>query len=252
MRTLFATLAAVLIGGQSAVAAEIKLLTTAAFAPVVSALAPDYEKQSGNKVAVVSDNPGRLMAKIVRENETFDVVVLTTVVIQDLARQSKVAGGPTPLAQDGFGVGVKEGAPRPDISTPDALKQSLLNARKIAYIDPASGGYSGAFVDQLLYRLHSTDTIVPKAVLVRGSPVAEHVVNGEADLGIDQISEIMAVKGAVLVGPIPGRLQDYTVYAGGISANTKRADDAKKLLATFTSENARQVLKEKGMEPPQG
>ncbi len=252
MRTLLATLVAVLIGGQSAVAAEIKLLTSAGFQPIVAALVPDYEKQSGNKVAVVSDTPGRLMVKIVRESETFDMVVLTPVVIKDLARQNKVAGDPTPLAQDGFGVVVKEGAPQPDISTPDALKQALLNAKKVAYIDPASGLYSGAFVDQLLYRLHITDAIVTNAVLVRGSPVAEHVVNGEADIGIHQISEILAVKGAVLVGPIPGRLQDYTVYAAGVSATTKQADAAKKLLALFTSDKARQILKDKGMEPPQG
>jgi molybdate transport system substrate-binding protein len=192
------------------------------------------------------------MAKIVRENESFDVLVLTPIPIKDLAKQGKVAGEPVLLAQVGVGVAVKEGAPKPDISSREALKATLLNARKIAYIDPASGGSSGVFVDQLLYRLGIQKEIEPKAVLVPGGLVAERVVNGEADLGIHQISEILAVKGAVLVGPLPGPLQNYTVYAGGISANTSHAADAKKLLDVFTSDKARQLLKEKGMEPPQG
>lgn len=251
MRTVFATLIAALLGWHSATAADIKLLTTGAFKPVVTALVPDYERQSGNKVTVVNETAGRLVRMIVSENETFDVLVLTPIPIQDLAKQGKVAGGPVLLAQVGIGIVVKEGSPRPDVSSRDALKTALLNAHKVAYIDPASGGSSGVYVDQLLYRLGIQKDIEPKALLVHGGLVAEHVVNGEADIGIHQISEILAVKGAVLVGPLPGPLQNYTVYAGGISANTKHAADAKKLLDVFTSDKARQVLKEKGMEPPQ-
>ena len=250
MRTLFAALIAALVGVQSAAAAEIKVLTTGAFKPVVTALVAEYEKQSGDKVTVVNETAGGLM-RLISRGEPFDFVILTPSAIDELAKQGKVAGGPTPLARVGIGVAVKDGAPRPKIDTVDAFKTALLKAKSVAYIDPAAGGSSGIYLDQLFKRLGIADQIKPKAVLVPGGLVAERVVSGEAEIGVHQISEILAVKGATLVGPIPAEVQNYTVYAAGIAANTNSPDAAKKLLAIFTSDKARQVLKEKGMEPPQ-
>ncbi|HEX9465765.1 MAG TPA: substrate-binding domain-containing protein [Alphaproteobacteria bacterium] len=251
MRIVLASLVAASFSLQPAVAADVKLLTTGAFKPVVTALVADYERQSGDKVTIVNDTAGALVRRI-DGGETFDLVVLTPAAINDLAKAGKVAGGPTNLARVGVGVVVKEGAPHPDISSVDAFKRALLAAKTVAYIDPASGGSSGIYLDGLFKRLGIADAIKPKAVLVNGGLVAEHVVNGEAEIGVHQISEILAVKGAALVGPIPGEIQNYTVYAGAIGAAAKQPEAARKLLGVFTSEQAVRVLKDKGMEPPPG
>src|SRR5258708_10920053 len=251
MRIVLASLVAGSSSLQPAVAADVKLLTTGAFKPVVTALVADYERQSGDKVTSVNDTAGALVRRI-DGGETFDLVVLTPAAINDLAKAGKVAGGPTNLARGGVGVVGKEGAPHPDISSVDAFKRALLAAKTVAYIDPASGGSSGIYLDGLFKRLGIADAIKPKAVLVNGGLVAEHVVNGEAEIGVHQISEILAVKGAALVGPIPGEIQNYTVYAGAIGAAAKQPAAARKLLGVFTSEQAVRVLNGKRMEPPPG
>ena len=144
---------------------------------------------------------------------------------------------------------VKRGAPLPDISTVAAFQSTLLAARAVAYIDPAAGGSSGIYLTQLFEKMGIADRIKPKAVLVPGGLVALRVVNDQADLAIHQISEILAVPGAVLVGPIPAEIQSYTVYAGGLSASAKEVDAARALLTALKSDSAREIMKAKGLEP---
>jgi len=236
------------VAGHAASAAELKVLTTGAFKPVVTMLVADYERQSGDKVTVANDTAGALVKRI-EGGETFDVVVLTPAALTELTGKGKVAAGSSKnLARVAIGVAVKDGAPKPDIGTVDAFKQTLLKAKSVAYIDPAAGGSSGIYLDKLFQRLGIADAIRPKAVLVPGGLVAERVVKGEAEIGVHQISEILAVKGATLVGPLPAEIQNYTVYAGGVSATTAHADAAKKLLAVFSGDAAQRVLKDKGME----
>jgi len=243
--------ATLVIASHPAAAAELKVLTTGAFKPVVAALVADYERQSGDKVAVANDTAGALIKRI-DGGETFDVLVLTPAALTDLTAKGKVAAGsPTNLARVAIGVAVKDGAARPDIGSVDAFKETLLKAKSVAYIDPAAGGSSGIYLDKLFQRLGIADAIRAKAVLVPGGLVAEKVVSGEAEIGVHQISEILAVKGAALVGPLPAEIQNYTVYAGGVSATTGHPDAAKKLLAVFSGDAARRVLMDKGMEPAQ-
>ena len=154
------------------------------------------------------------------------------------------------LARVAIGVAVKDGAPKPDISSVEKFRAALTAARKIAYIDPASGGSSGIYLAGLFDKWGVADAIKAKAVLVPGGLVAEKLVSGEADLALHQISEILAVRGATLVGPLPAEIQNYTVYAGGLSATTKQADAARKLLAALAGDGAQAVLKDKGMEAP--
>ena len=116
---------------------------------------------------------------------------------------------------------MKEGAPKPDVSTVEAFKRALLAAKSVAYIDPASGGSSGIYIDKLLERLGIADQIRPKAKLKKGGHVADLIVSGEAELGLHQISEIVPVKGAALVGPLPKEIQNTTTYAAGLSASTQ-------------------------------
>jgi len=252
MRTMLVGIAMVLIGAgaaRPAAAAEIKVLTAGAFKQVLLALVPDFERTSGNKVIVDNDTVGALTKRI-EGGETFDLAVLTPAAVDALASKGKlVAGSRANLARVGVGVVVKEGAAKPDIGSVDAFKRALLAAKSVAYIDPAAGGSSGIYVAGLLDKLGIAAEIKPKAKLIPGGAVAEHVARGEAELGIHQISEILPVKGVTLVGPLPAEIQNYTVYAAGIGAHAKEADAAKALLKTLTSPAAAEVLKSKGMEP---
>ena len=138
--------------------------------------------------------------------------------------------------------------PKPDISSVDAFKKALLAAKSVAYIDPAAGGSSGIYVSGLLDRLGIAGEVKPKAKLIHGGAVAEHIAKGEAEVGIHQISEILPVKGITLVGPLPADIQNYTVYAVGVSANAKQTEAAKALIKALSGPAAATVLKSKGMD----
>ncbi|WP_298259223.1 substrate-binding domain-containing protein [Bradyrhizobium sp.] len=230
-------------------AAELKLLTAGAFKSTVLALLPEYENASGNKVSVANDTVGALMERIAA-GESFDVVVMTPQALDKLAGEGKVmSGSRTNLARVGVGVMVKTGAAKPDISTVDAFKKALLDAKSISFIDPASGGSSGIYVEKLLERLGLADQVKPKERLKQGGYVADYVESGQAELGIHQISEILPHAGVTLVGPLPKEIQNYTVYAAGIGAGTQHADAAKALIASLSGPSAQALFKSKGMEP---
>src|SRR3954465_8504952 len=230
-------------------AAEIKVLTAGAFKQVLLVLGPEFEKQTGHKVVLENDTVGALTKRI-EGGEALDLAVLTPAAVNDLSAKGKfVAGSRTNLGRVGVGVVVKEGAPKPDISSVDAFKKALLAAKSVAYIDPAAGGSSGIYVAGLLDKLGVAAEVKPKAKLIPGGAVAEHIARGEAELGIHQISEILPVKGITLVGPLPADIQNYTVYAAGLGANGKESEAAKALLKTLSGPAAADVLKSKGMEP---
>jgi molybdate transport system substrate-binding protein len=231
-------------------AAEIKVMHGGAFTQVMRGIVPGFEAQTGHKVVPIRDTVGALLKKI-DAGEAFDAAVLTPAAIDGLIKKGKiVAGSRTDLARVGVGVVVKEGAPRPDISSVEAFKRALIAARSVAYIDPQAGGSSGIYVADLLKRLGLADIIKPKAVLIHGGAVAEHVAKGEAEIGIHQISEILPVKGIVLVGPLPQEIQNYTTYSAGISANAKEAEAARALIRALSGPAAAELLKSKGMDRP--
>jgi len=226
----------------------MKVLTAGAFKSAVVALVPEYEKASGHKVLVENDTTGAVTKRI-DAGETFDVVVTTPAAIDDLVTKGKVvAGSLTKLARVGVGVMVKAGAPKPDVSTVDAFKKSVLAAKSVSYIDPASGGSSGIYVAKLLEWLGIADQVKPKEKLKQGGYVADLISSGEAELGIHQISEIVPASGVTLVGPLPKEIQNYTVYAAGIGATTSQADAARALIAVLSGPSAQALFKSKGMD----
>lgn len=230
-------------------AADIKVLTAGAFKPVVVALAPDFERQTGHRLVIDNDTAGAL-ARRIAGGERFDVVVLTEAAIAQLARDGKLApGASAPLGRVGIGVAVKRGAALPDIGSVAAFQRALLGARAVAYIDPAAGGSSGVYLAQLFDKMGIAAQVKAKAVLVPGGLVAQRVASGEADIAIHQISEILAVPDAVLVGPIPAEIQNYTVYAGGVAAGARDPAAAQALLALLRGEAARAAMNARGMEP---
>jgi molybdate transport system substrate-binding protein len=231
-------------------AAEVKVLTAGAFKQVVLAVVPEFEKQTGHKVTVENDTVGGLTKKI-EGGETFDVVVLTPGVVDELTKKGKIAEGTKAvLARVGVGVMVKAGAPVPDVSSVDAFKRALLAAKSVSYIDPASGGSSGIYVANLLQKLGIADQIKPKEKLKKGGYVADLIKSGEAELGIHQISEIVPVKEVTLVGPLPAEIQNYTTYAAGVGASARDSEAAKALIKALSGPAAAAVLKEKGMDRP--
>ena len=233
---------------QSAAAAEIKVLTTGAFKQVVVALVPEFEKATGHKVVLDNGTVGQLQ-KRVDDGEAFDVLVLSPKGIEDYIKSGKIAAGSNAnLAKVGVGVMVKEGAPKPDISSVETFKQALLKAKSVGYIDPASGGSSGIYVEGLLDKLGIADQIKPKAKLQKGGHVSDLVKAGEAEIGIHQISEILGQPGVTLVGPLPKEIQNYTTYAVGVSSAAKQVEAAKAFIKVLTGPSAAAALKSVGME----
>jgi molybdate transport system substrate-binding protein len=235
---------------QLAQADEIKVVSGGAFKQVLNALVAQYQSESGNKVEVTYQTVGQHLKLIRGGEEQFDVAVLTPEAIDSLGKEGKVIpGSRTDLARTGVGVVVKQGTPLPDISTVEAFKKSLLAAKSVAFIDPKAGGSSGIYVEKLLDRLGIAQAVNAKAVLVEGAAVATHVVDGEAEIGIHQISEILPVKGAVLVGPLPAEIQNFTTYSAGVSATAKDSAAAGAFVKFLAGPHALAIIKSKGMEP---
>jgi len=252
MKALAAGLMGVVMafGAGQTQAAEIKILTAGAFKPVVSALAPSFEKMTGHKVIIDNDTAGALTKRI-EGGEAFDAVFLTPAALKDLTSKGLTAEAPQAnVARVAIGVAVKEGAAAPDISSTEAFKAELRKAKRIAVIDPKAGGSSGIYLAGLFQKWGMADELQPKLVLVPGGLVATRVVNGEADLAIHQISEILAVPGAKLVGPLPADIQNYTVYRGARSTKSAQPQAAEAFIAAMSSAEAGAILKDKGMERP--
>ena len=250
MRVRYAVLAMaagmLMSGGISA--AELKVLTTGAMKPVVLALLPQFESQ-GHKLIVENDTAGALTKRI-ENGDGYDVAVITPGAIDGLIAKGKVApGSRMNVARVGVGMMVKEGAPKPDIATVDAFKQTLLAAKSIAHIDPKSGGSTGIYVTGLFEKLGMTEVLKPKTKLKFGGLVADLIVNGDAEIGLQSISEIMLAKGVTYVGPLPAEIQNYTVYAAGISPTTKEPDAAKAPIGLLASRAAANVFRS-GLERP--
>ena len=230
-------------------AAEINVLASVALTAALNELAPQYERTTGNKLSLgyslVAD-----IRKRVLEGETADVIILSRPVMDELQKQDKLTQGSiADVAGIAVAVTTRAGAPKPDISTVDALKRSLLAAKSVVYADPAKGGLSGVYFARVLDRLGIADQMKPKTVLVPGDQSAEIVAKGEAEIGVAQTSEIIPVAGAQLVGPLPGDLNLVTVFSAGLGAGTKAPDAATSYVKFVTGPAAAAILKARGMEP---
>jgi molybdate transport system substrate-binding protein len=229
-------------------AADLKILSTPALTEVWHELAPKFEA-AGHKLTIVYA-PSGAIAKRVTDGETADLLVSTPAGIDTLIKAGKViAGTNTPLASSGMGVAVLKGAPKPDISSAEAFKRALLAAKAVAYTDPASGGASGAHMAKVLDRLGITSEVNAKAKFGRGMPVATFVANGEADIAIQQIPELMAVQAVEIVGPLPGDLQTITTFAAGIPTGSAQAETARALIGFLQSADSVAAIKRRGLDP---
>jgi molybdate transport system substrate-binding protein len=228
---------------------EITVLTSVALTAALDELAPQFERATGNKLKIgyslIADIKKRVIA-----GETADVIMLSRPAMEDLSKQDKLAPGSiADIAGTPVAIAARAGAPKPDISSPDALKRSLLAAKSVAYSDPAKGGASGVYFAHVIDQLGIAEQLKPKTILVQGALAAEFVARGEAEIGVGQASEIVPVSGAQLVGPLPGELGSVTQFTAGIGAGSKQADAAKSLILFLKGPIAAPVLKAKGFQP---
>ncbi len=227
---------------------DVKVLSATAMKEVLTDLTAELEHASGRKLAVAYATSGG-NAKRIAAGEAADLVIIAKPDMDTLIERGHVvAGSGAEVARSNIGVGVRKGAPRPDISSPDALKRALIAAKTVAYTDPQAGGASGAYFESLLRKMGIAGEIESK--LAAGGPnglVGTLVVRGEAELGVQQIPELIAA-GCDLLGPLPGELQRATSYVAAIPANAAQIEASKALIAVLASPAAAAIVRAHGME----
>jgi len=233
----------------SAAAAEIYVMSAGAAKAAVQPLVESFEKASGHKVSVSFGTMGLIQEKL-GKGERADVLIVASEVADDLQQRNVITGGSRKaLAKVGIGVAVNEKtAVMPDISTPEAFKQTLLNAKSIVYIDPTKGT-SGKHLVTVFERLGISAQVNAKARLGDGGYIVAPVGTGEVELGLHQISEILPVKGVKLVGPLPEALQKWTTYTAALTPGSTAPDAARELIAYLAGPQAKPVYLAKGFLP---
>lgn len=232
-----------------AIGAEILVLSGGAAKSPLTAVLPTFEQRSGHKVNITFAPAGEI-AKRVAAGEIYDLMIMPAENIDGYEKRGKVvAGSRAPLGKVGIGVAVHERAASPDISTPQALKQALLAAKSVVYIDP-SRGTSGKHFAGVLQQLGIAEAVNKKAKLGSGGYVVEPVGRGEVELGVHQITEILPVPGVKLVGPLPPALQKWTVYTAVAMPGARSPDAARALVTFLTSREAAAVFETKGFSAP--
>jgi len=227
-------------------AAEIRVLNANALTIALRALAADHTKQTGNDVTFISGSPGQIQQKV-DAGEQFDLLIMPTPALAALDSAGKLAAGSRrALARVGIGIAIREGAPKPDITTPDALRKTLLAQQKVTYSDSKTGGLSGINAQKVLDNLGIAEEI--KSKLLPHADGQGLIARGEADLGLYNVSEIPRAKGVVLLGPVPAAVQAYITYDAGVPANNPSPSAASEFLKFITSPAAAPSWRAAGLE----
>jgi molybdate transport system substrate-binding protein len=249
MKTLTLALCALaaMMSTAAVKAADIKVLASNGVRGTLEELAPAFERATGNRLAITF-GVAAVLKRQIEAGEAFDLAILTSAGIEDLARQGKIdAASRTSVARSGVGIAVRAGTPKPDISTAEALKRALLAAKSITW---AKEGASGVYFASVVEKMGIAEQVKPRLNLAAsGAQVGEKIAAGEAELGALLVNEILALKGVEVAGPLPPELQSYTVFHGGVSAASKNAAAAKALIQFLTTPAAGAVFKSKGQEP---
>jgi molybdate transport system substrate-binding protein len=239
-----------MVSASQTAATEIKVVCSGAFKAAYLALVPNFESASEHKVVTawgssVAGAPTSIPNRLER-GEPVDLVIMAADRLDRLIDRGLItAGSRVDLARSGIGVAVRAGAPKPDISTADALTRALREARSIAHSSSASGIY----MKGLLQRLGLTQALGDRIRQIEGEPVGTVVARGEAEIGFQQVSELLPVPGIDYVGPLPPEIQQLTVFSAGIAAGARAPDAARALVAFLTSPAAAPLIRQSGMEP---
>ena len=225
--------------------AEIKVLSSIATREAYNELGPQFERASGDKV--ITTWAGTVdIVKRMAAGEVHDLVVISSTELDELIKQGRLAAGSrVDLARCGIGVAVRAGAPKPDIGSADALKQTLLAAKTVGYTSGPSGVYMGGLIE----RMGIAADIKPKFRSVpSGGTIGTIVASGDCEIGFQQISELVHVKGIDYVGPLPAEVQRVTIFSTGIPVGAKKPDGAKKLVKFLTTPAAAAEMRKHGLE----
>lgn len=241
---------ALLLAG-AAYGAEVKVMISGGFSAAYRVLIPEFERTTNNTVATASGpsmgNTPQAIPNRLRRGEPADVLIMVSTALDELITQGKVApNSRIDLARSKIGMAVRKGEPKPDISSVDAFKRALIDAKSIAYSDSASGVYLSTVLFQ---RLGIADQVLSKSRMIPAEPVGAVVARGEAQLGFQQISELLPVPGVDLVGPLPAEIQQITVFSGGVAAGAKEPEAGRALLQFLSSPAAAQAIAKSGLEP---
>jgi len=244
-----AAAAALIAATGAARAAEIDALITTAMATAIEELAPSFARANGHNVHASYGPSGGLARRFVG-GEAADMIVIDRGALDELIRQGKVLPGRTDVARTGIGIAVRKGAPKPDVSTPEALKRALLAAKSVGHTAPAGGGITAAHVMRLFDKLGIAAEVTPKVKLAAGGPngrVSVLVSTGEAEIGLQQVAELMSNPNVEVVGMLPDELQQITTYSAGIAVEARQPEAARALIRHLTAPEAMAIYKMKGL-----
>jgi molybdate transport system substrate-binding protein len=239
-----------LVANTAAQAAELRVLSAIAMQTVMEDLGPKFERASGHKLAIAFGTMGQVVKRL-QDGDTADVIIIPRPGIDRFIQGGTVAAGNvTDVAYSIMGLAIRSGAPKPDISTAEAFKRALLAAKSFTYPNPATGAAVGSYIVQLLDRLGITDEMKPKTVLLSKPGFTPHLVaNGEVEMTVNHVQELVPIAGIEIVGPLPDDLQNRFVFSAAIMAGTKQTEASKALVDFLRTPQAAAVIKEKGMEP---
>ncbi len=246
--------AALLLGGAQARAAEVQVMISGGFTAAFQVLAPGFERETGHRLVMVQGGsmgtaPTAIPMRL-RRGEVADALIMVAEALDGLAAEGRVAPvSRVDLANSGIGLAVREGAARPDISTVEKLRTTLLAARSLGYSASASGRYVNG---PLFERLGIAAEMQGRARLVSGEPVAAAVARGELELAFQQVAELLPVRGVSFLGPLPEAVQLYTVFAGGVASGARQPEAAAALLRYLAGPAARAAVVESGLLPLPG
>jgi len=250
-RVLVLVVAGTLLLAGAASAAEVRVMISGGLTAAFNTLVPEFERLTGNKVLTAyGPSMGTTVNAIpirLQRGEPADVLIMVGYALGDLVKQGKViADSRVDLVKSPIGIAVRSGAPKPDISSADAVRRALLAAKSIAYSDSASGVYVST---EMFQRLGIADAMKDKARKIPAEPVAGVVARGDAEIGFQQISEMLPVPGVDIVGPLPPELQKITVFSAGIVTTSEEPDAGRALITFLASPAASAAIIESGMEP---
>jgi molybdate transport system substrate-binding protein len=251
MRRAIAVIAASIAFVMPAKAAEIKVISAGAVRSVIAGMIEDYRKRSGDTFDFTVGTTGQLR-DVIASGKPADLLITSAPLMAELEKTGKLtAGSRTDLGRVGIGVAIREGAPLPDFSTPEAFQKMLLDAKSVTYTAPELGGTSGVHVLGLLKKFGIYDAVAKKAIHAKGGiDISQKVARGEAEIGVTLISEIVPVKGARMAGPLPEALQLWTIYTSAIPMNSKEPAAARAFVNALTSPAMVARWTAGGFQPP--
>ena len=241
--------AALIVTTGSADAAEIDAMITTAMKAAIEELAPPFERASGHVLRVIYGPSGGL-ARRLNDSEPADLIVVESKVLDDLIKQGKVALGRTDVARTGIGIAVRKGAPKPDVSSAAALRRALLAAKSIGHTAPAGGGVTAAHIMGVFEKLGIAAEVTPKVKLAAGGPngrVSVLVSSGEAEIGLQQVSELMSNSDVEVIGMLPEELQQMTIYSAGVTTSARQTEPSKAFIRHLAAPEAMTIYKMKGL-----